>query len=154
VRLDTPATRAYNAGKELMRPSGPGPVVYGGDSMSQQTVDLFKFVALRSPDEPQASALSLGYIRDDRVDLVDRHPLPDVTPDREDFGRYLEEPRNQVMAEFVEEDERTERTNERDQDHPERRVWKRHQAACIRASTRSRVKRSISSTSSIVAGAA
>jgi hypothetical protein len=28
--------------------------------MSQQTVDLFKFVALRSPDEPQASALSLG----------------------------------------------------------------------------------------------
>jgi len=86
VRLDTPATRAYNAGKELMRPSGPGPVVYGGDSMSQQTVDLFKFVALRSPDEPQASALSLGYIRDDRVDLVDRHPLPDVTPDREDFG--------------------------------------------------------------------
>jgi len=46
--------------------------------MSQQTVDLFKFVALRSPDEPQASALSLGYIRDDRVDLVDRHPLPDV----------------------------------------------------------------------------
>jgi hypothetical protein len=54
--------------------------------MSEPTVDLFKFVALRSPDEPDPILMPFRTIPDVRVKRVIHYPLPDVTMDTDDFA--------------------------------------------------------------------
>lgn len=51
--------------------------------MTEPVVDLFKFVALRSPAEPATPAA--GRVADDRVLLRTYYPLPDVETDGGDF---------------------------------------------------------------------
>lgn len=54
--------------------------------MAEPAIDLFKFVTLRSPDEPDPTQTSLRYIRDPRVKNVRRYPRPDADKDAADFA--------------------------------------------------------------------
>src|SRR4051812_5260928 len=54
--------------------------------MSEPTVDLFKFVSLRSPDEPDGGKLPLRFIHDPRVLNVSHYPLPVVDEDTKEFA--------------------------------------------------------------------
>src|SRR5262249_35205047 len=76
--------------------------------------------------------------------------------DREGLRGNPEQSRDQIMAEFVEENERAQRADERDQDQPKGWMGKHCQeqfAFIIMARACSRVTRSISSTSPIERGA-
>src|SRR4029079_14366465 len=83
-------------------------------------------------------------------------PARDLVPksDREDLGADPQPASDQVMAKLMDDDERSERADERDQDQPDWRL-QQHQAqrSSIIAVTSVRTFRSISNTSSMDRGA-
>src|SRR6185312_7590068 len=97
----------------------------------------------RQPGDLPASALPVG-------------PADQLASEADGKGlrRNAEQPPDEIVAELMEEDERSQRANERDEDQPERRVGKHQwQLSVISASTRERAARSTSITCSMDAGA-
>ena len=124
---------------------GGNGVELGGLARRRHVADELHIAAERQPADLPPRALPVG-------------PAGKLLPeaDREGLGRNAEQPGDQIMAELVEEDERPQRADERDQDQPERRVGQHvhEQFAFIMAWARFRVTRSISNTSLIERGAA
>ena len=104
----------------------------------RHVADEFHIAAKRHPADFPPSPLFVGPA----------HNLVAET-DREGFRWNLEQARDEIVAEFVEEDERPERADERDDHKPERRIGQhvQEQLAIIMVWTHSRVTASICSTS-------
>ena len=115
-----------------------------GSLAGRHVADEFHIAAKRQPADLPPRALPVG-------------PADDLAAeaDREGLRRDAEQPRDQIMAKLVEEDERAERANEGHQHEPQGWIGQHRQGqlAVIMASARSRVTRSISRTSLIERGA-
>src|SRR5205814_2292578 len=81
----------------------------GGVACRTHVADELHVAAEREPGDLPARALLVGPAEQLAAET-----------DREDLGRDTEQARDEIVAEFVEEDERAQSAYERDQDQPER----------------------------------